>query len=189
MLSHDSLYLLRNMFTAPRLMYLLRTAPCTDSPVLPLFDATIRESLSVTLNVDLTGRQWSQASLPVRWGAGLGVRSVSVVSLAPSAYWLQPQTLQSSRLLSYPLASVTSTRTLELSSPCQPGLDKTVSSSPAPSAPSSRAQRTWDDVMHGLHASYCILVPFVAKSGDIPQLLYGCAAPVCALEITRGRMA
>lgn len=81
--SHDSLYLLRNVLAAPRLMYLLRTAPCTDSPVLPLFDATIRESLSATLNVDLNDVRWTQASLPVRWG-GLGVRSV--VSLAPSAY-------------------------------------------------------------------------------------------------------
>jgi len=38
--SHDSLYLLRNVFTAPRLVNQLWTSPCTDSPVLPLFDAT-----------------------------------------------------------------------------------------------------------------------------------------------------
>ena len=37
--SHDSLYLLRNVLTAPRLMYLLRTAPCMGSPELPKFDA------------------------------------------------------------------------------------------------------------------------------------------------------
>ena len=42
--SHDSLYLLRNLFTAPRLMYRLRTACFSDSPVLPLLDATIRDS-------------------------------------------------------------------------------------------------------------------------------------------------
>jgi hypothetical protein len=29
--SHDSLFLLRNILAAPRLMYLLRTAPCTDT--------------------------------------------------------------------------------------------------------------------------------------------------------------
>ena len=81
--AHDSLYLLRNVLTAPRLMYLLRTAPCTDSPVLQLYDTVIRESLSTTLNVDLDDDRWRQASLPVRWG-GLGVRGVAL--LAPSAY-------------------------------------------------------------------------------------------------------
>jgi len=81
--SHDSLFLLRNVLTAPRMMYLLRSAPCTDSPVLSLYDDIIRDSLSATLNVDLTDERWHQASLPVRWG-GLGVRSV--VMLAPSAY-------------------------------------------------------------------------------------------------------
>jgi len=81
--SHDSLYLLRNVLTAPRLMYLLRTAPCSDSQQLPQYDAAIRESLSTTLNVDMDDETWAQASLPVRWG-GLGVRSVTL--LAPSAY-------------------------------------------------------------------------------------------------------
>ena len=69
--------------TAPRLMYLLRTSPCTDSPELPRYDAVLRESLSSVLNVDLDDKRWTQASLPVRWG-GLGVRGV--VLLAPSAY-------------------------------------------------------------------------------------------------------
>mgnify|MGYP003478004916 CR=1 FL=1 len=73
--AHDSLYLLRNVLTAPRLMYLLRTAPCTDSPELPRYDAVLRESLSSVLNVDLDDKRWTQASLPVRWG-GLGVRGV-----------------------------------------------------------------------------------------------------------------
>ena len=81
--SHDSLYLLRNVLTAPRLMYLLRTAPCTGSPALPAFDAVLRESLSTTLNIDLDDDRWTRALLPVRWG-GLGIRIV--VSLAPSAY-------------------------------------------------------------------------------------------------------
>ena len=30
---HDSLYLLQHVLTAPRLMYLLRTSPCTNSPI------------------------------------------------------------------------------------------------------------------------------------------------------------
>jgi len=81
--SHDSLFLLRNVLAAPRLMYILRTSPCTDSPELPLYDSVLRNSLSATLNVDIDDNRWLQASLPVRWG-GLGVRSV--VLLAPSAY-------------------------------------------------------------------------------------------------------
>lgn len=137
--SHDSLYLLRNVFAAPRLMYLLRTSCCTDSPCLPLLDATIRDSLSAILNVDLSDNRWSQASLPVRWG-GLGVRSV--VSLAPSAY----------------LASAASTAELK-STLLPPHLRdvedsgvaialsawKRQSSSPPPSTPSSLTQRNWDD--------------------------------------------
>jgi hypothetical protein len=51
--AHDSLYLLRNVLTAPRLMYILRTTSCTNSLILPLYDAVIRDSLSVSLNVEL----------------------------------------------------------------------------------------------------------------------------------------
>ena len=64
-------------------MYLLRTAPCTSSPELPLYDAILRDSQFVTYNVELNDERWNQASLPVRWG-GLGV--CSVVLLAPSVY-------------------------------------------------------------------------------------------------------
>jgi hypothetical protein len=63
-------------------VYLLRTAPCTDCPVLPLHDAVLRESLSVTLNVDLDDDRWRLTSLPLMWG-GLGVRGI--VRLAPAA--------------------------------------------------------------------------------------------------------
>jgi hypothetical protein len=66
--SHDSLFMLQNILAVPRSMCLLRTAPRTDSPIFPLFDAVIRESLSAILNVDLDGNRWHQASLPVRWG-------------------------------------------------------------------------------------------------------------------------
>ena len=81
--SHDSLFLLRNVLAAPRLVYLLRTAPCWDSPELPMYDAVLRDSLSAILNIDIDDNRWTQASLPVRWG-GLGVRGITL--LAPSAY-------------------------------------------------------------------------------------------------------
>jgi len=51
--SHDSLYLLRKILTAPRLMFLLRTSPCTNSPELRRYDVVIREALSTSLNIDL----------------------------------------------------------------------------------------------------------------------------------------
>jgi len=96
--SHDSLCLLRSVLTASRLTYLLRTIPCTGSPEL-MFDAILRESLSITLNIDTSDDRLAQASLPVRWG-GLGIHSV--VSLVPSAStWHQPRALRSSLRLYY----------------------------------------------------------------------------------------
>jgi hypothetical protein len=81
--AHDSLYLLRNVVSTSRLLYTLRTAPCTGSMELVTYDLLLRSTLTTTLNIDLTDEGWLQASLPVRWG-GLGVRSA--VSLASSAY-------------------------------------------------------------------------------------------------------
>ena len=81
--AHDSLFLLRNVLTAHWLMHLLRSTLCIDSPVLLLYAAILCDSLSGTLNVDLDGIRWGQASLPIRWGS-LGVRGV--VLLAPFAY-------------------------------------------------------------------------------------------------------
>jgi hypothetical protein len=63
--------------------YLFRTAPCTDSPELLLYDGVLRESLIPNQYIDLDDHRWSQALLPVRW-SGLGIRRV--ISLAPSAY-------------------------------------------------------------------------------------------------------
>jgi hypothetical protein len=73
----------KNVLAIPRLMYLLRSAPCTGSPKLELYDGVLRQTLTSVLNVDLSDDRWLQASLPVRWG-GLGIRGVTM--LAPSAY-------------------------------------------------------------------------------------------------------
>ena len=81
--SYDSLFFLRFVIAMPRLLYTLRTAPCSGNPELCLYDNLIRETISTTLNIDLNENRWNQASLPVRWG-GLGIRSA--VMLAPSAY-------------------------------------------------------------------------------------------------------
>jgi Reverse transcriptase (RNA-dependent DNA polymerase) len=137
--SHDSLFLLRNVLTAARMLYLLRTAPCTGSIELQAYDDLLRETISTTLNIDLSGDRWQQASLPVRWG-GLGIRGV--VLLAPSAY----------------LASAASTTTLtqlllpdHLRGKDDEGVVAALSAwtsatnGTPPSLPSSCIQRSWDD--------------------------------------------
>jgi len=146
--SHDSLFLLRNVLTAPRLMYLLRTAPCTGSPELPLYDAVLKDSLSATLNVDINQERWSQASLPVRWG-GLGVRGV--VLLAPSAYLASAAstTELTSALLPARLRKVEDSGIVAAMSAwirhatCPTTPASVTPATPVP--PTSHAQRDWDD--------------------------------------------
>ena len=81
--AHSALYLLRNAFAIPKLLYTLRTAHCSDSAELANYDNTVRTSLASILNVELTSATWTQASLPLRWG-GIGVHSAC--QLAPSAF-------------------------------------------------------------------------------------------------------
>jgi hypothetical protein len=81
--AHSSLYLLRNALAIPKLLYTLRTAPCSDNPELLAYDDSLKSSLMAILNIDLSPSAWNQASLPLRWG-GIGVRSA--LQLAPSAF-------------------------------------------------------------------------------------------------------
>ena len=81
--AHDALLMLRSALSAPKLMYTLRTSPCSDNPILTSFDALLREGLCRIANVDISDLQWIQATLPIEDG-GLGIRSVS--TLAPSAF-------------------------------------------------------------------------------------------------------
>lgn len=80
---HDSLFLLKNIFSIPKLLYILRSSPAFLSPSLLLYDNLLTSSISSLFNVSLSGDASIQASLPVRLG-GLGIRSSSV--LAPSAF-------------------------------------------------------------------------------------------------------
>ena len=80
--AHDGLFLLCNIVAVPRLLYLLRSAPCSGSVGLLRYDSDLRLALSYISNADLSDAAWEQASLPVRLG-GLGIRSSSL--LAPSA--------------------------------------------------------------------------------------------------------
>jgi hypothetical protein len=81
--AHDSLCLLRSAFSIPKLMYVLRTAPCFLSPLLASFDRLQCSLLESICNIQMSDFSWQQASLPINSG-GLGIRSA--VMLAPSAY-------------------------------------------------------------------------------------------------------
>ena len=81
--SHDALCLLKNSIAIPKQLYILRTSPCTNNPLLQQFDMVLKNELETILNVQLSDTQWKQASLPVHMG-GLGVRSACM--LAPSAF-------------------------------------------------------------------------------------------------------
>ena len=71
---HESFFLLKNCFSIPRVMYLLRCAPCFMCPnILDKFDLKLREGLQAILNVTLDDRAWNVAALPVKYG-GLGIR-------------------------------------------------------------------------------------------------------------------
>ena len=51
---HTALFLLQNVFAIPKLLYILRTAPCCDSAELLACDEMIRTSLASILNTDLS---------------------------------------------------------------------------------------------------------------------------------------
>ena len=80
--AHDALQLLRHSFTLPKMMHILRTAPCFLSSCLTGYDDLLRSILSGIVNVnfqenDLT---WTQATLPVKCG-GLGIWSAVQLAL------------------------------------------------------------------------------------------------------------
>jgi len=78
--AQDALFLLRNCFTLPKLLYTLRCTPCYKSDVLTEYDTVVRHTLKTVLNVDLTAAVWNQATLPVSSG-GLGVRLATDLAL------------------------------------------------------------------------------------------------------------
>ena len=51
--SHDALLILKSSLSAPKLLYTLRSSPCTGHPGLDIFDRTLRETLATITNVDI----------------------------------------------------------------------------------------------------------------------------------------
>jgi len=78
--AQDALFLLKNCFGMPKLLYTLRCAPCYSSAILSQYDGVIKQTLQLILNIELTESVWSQATLPVSSG-GLGVRLASDLAL------------------------------------------------------------------------------------------------------------
>jgi len=81
--AHDALIILKNSLSLPKLLFHLRCCYSGDHQVLPLIEDKLRDLMSQILNVELSGDQWEQATLPVKLG-GLGIRKPT--QIAPSAY-------------------------------------------------------------------------------------------------------
>ena len=81
--AHDARTLICYSISVPKLLRVLRSSQCANNEFLQKFDNILRDGFSKVLNVDLSHKQWIQATLPVNKG---GVGIWSVVSLAPSAF-------------------------------------------------------------------------------------------------------
>ena len=83
--NQDALCLLRHSFAIPKVLFILRSAPCFLSNKLEAFDRLLRSLLSIILNINLDhDGSWLHAgTLPVHDG-DLGVRRAA--QLAPSAF-------------------------------------------------------------------------------------------------------
>ena len=99
--AHTGLYLLAHYTAAPRLTYLLRSAPLYREPgPLLAVDRTVRSTLAAVTNVDIDDAAWEQASLPLRLG-GLGVRSVVALALPCHLASLHASLTLTQQILSY----------------------------------------------------------------------------------------
>ena len=78
---HQEFFMLKNCLSIPKLIYLLRSAPCFKCrKELEVFDAAIKTNMEKISNVSFGEEKWSQASLPIKH-AGLGLRSTADLSL------------------------------------------------------------------------------------------------------------
>ena len=80
---HNALCLMQHALTFPKLLYVLRAAPCFSSGLLESFYTVHHCLLESVCNISLDDDSWKQASLPINSG-GLGIRNATL--LAPLAY-------------------------------------------------------------------------------------------------------
>ena len=164
--AHAALFLLRNVFAMPRLLYILRTAPCSGSAELTHYDNSLRSALSSLLNIELSTSGWNQSTLPVRWG-GIGIRSAH--RLAPSAFLASAA--GASDLLSVLLPSWT----LAIPDPTVEEalrLWYTLGGVILPSGSDTKVQRCWDEAICKVAADQ---LREGADEGTTARLLASCA--------------
>ena len=80
--SQVGFYLLKNCFSIPKIMYLMRTSPVFAVDTEDI-DTTIMHCIEALMNVSIDHKVWTQICLPIRSG-GFGIQSPSL--LAASAY-------------------------------------------------------------------------------------------------------
>ena len=82
--THMDFFLLKNAFSLPRLLFLLRSSPCyRHSDDLAPYDECTRNTAESICNVQFDDTGWKQASVPVRFGS-LRLRSADDLALPPS---------------------------------------------------------------------------------------------------------
>ena len=79
--AHYGFFMLKNCFSLPKLLYVLRTSTCFNHPaLLEKYDKTVRNGLSKVCNVNFDDISSTQLALPAEMG-GLGVSSASLLAL------------------------------------------------------------------------------------------------------------
>ena len=78
---HYAYKIIQASFGAPRLISILRTAPCHDKPGLIEIDCVIKDNLEDIFNVRFTGFSNTQATLPINFGS-IGIRSANSLSMS-----------------------------------------------------------------------------------------------------------
>ena len=136
--SHPAFYLLKSCFSLPKLLFILRSAPCyLEHSILAEFTDTLRQGMASICNISFDNVSWAQATLPIKKG-GIGLRLPEDVCLPAYISSLSScRALVQDVLIHFP--------ELPLDSPYdvaqQPWLDNGLT---LPSNFSS--QRLWDDI-------------------------------------------
>ena len=145
---HHRLFLLKHCVGIPRLLYMIRSSPCFLFPeVLRNIDASFRQFLTETLNIQLDGKAWRQASLPVKAG-DLGVRRIEDLALPAylsSSSAAEALVLQIAPSAAEPFGLLVSVALEAWSAAAGNGIDP-------PTQPSTYRQSSWDTslVTHAL---------------------------------------
>ena len=140
---HTGLFFLAHYVSAPRLTYLLRSAPLfKDQTSLQHIDELVRSTLSEVTNVDVSGAAWAQAALPLRHG-GLGVRSVEMLALPSYIASLHAATQLTIEIC--PTLQEGSRPSLLL--PAVEELQNKIGSLKLPEGPDTTKQKEWDDLV------------------------------------------